>query len=157
MYLQWSYKVHATFCRPERHAKCTKNIHNQVIKPSHALQRGSFNLLRQHKCGTLSLTKSVGELEKKKNSILSQCVETHLCHSVRQCRKGCINGWAGSIGSWPSRPATASIYTLLVNIYKTRERHTHISIVFFNSKGCFFWGTSVTIGCLFRRSAIWLG
>ena len=74
MYLQWSYKVHATFCRPERHTKRTKNTHNQVIKPSHALQRGSFNLLRQHKCGTLSLTKSVvcGELEK----------ELDFCHNI---------------------------------------------------------------------------
>ena len=63
MYLQWSYKVHATFCRPERHSKCMKNTLNQVIKPSHALQRGSFNLRRQHKCGTLSLTKSVVELQ----------------------------------------------------------------------------------------------
>lgn len=57
------YKVLATFCRPERHAKRMKNTHNQVIKPSHALQRGSFNLRRQHKCGTLSLTKSVVELQ----------------------------------------------------------------------------------------------
>lgn len=40
-----------------------KNTHNQVIKPSHAQQRGSFNLRRQHKCGTLSLTKSVVELQ----------------------------------------------------------------------------------------------
>lgn len=63
MYLQWSYKVHATFCRPERHSKCMKNTLNQVIKLSHALQRGSFNLRRQHKCGTLSLTKSVVELQ----------------------------------------------------------------------------------------------
>lgn len=57
------YKVLATFCRPERQAKRMQNTHNQVIKPSHALQRGSFNLRRQHKCGTLSLTKSVVELQ----------------------------------------------------------------------------------------------
>lgn len=73
MYLQWSYTVLATFCRPERHAKRMKNTLNQVVKPYHALQRGSFNLLRQHKCGTLSLTKSVVENLKKR---------TRFCHNV---------------------------------------------------------------------------
>lgn len=74
---------------------------------------------------------------------IRDCVETHLCDSVRQCRKGCINGWADSRGSWPSRPATASIYFCWW-IFTKQARTFYV--FFFYSKSVFFFLLHVTIG-----------
>lgn len=106
----------------------------------------------------------------EKNSRIRDCchnVWRLICDSVRQCRTGCINGWADSRGSWPSRPATASIHTLLV-ICTKQERHTVFFFLNqnsreekngylaenFNARSCHH---ESLYECNYRRSAIWLG
>ena len=100
-------QVHAKFCRPERRAKRMHNTLNQAFNPPHALQRGSFNLRRQHKYGTFHSDSPifvVGYFESRTTALSQICAPSNKVTCLAQLPRR-RNGTASRLQS-RGTPAT---------------------------------------------------